>query len=208
MLAAGLRRNRALHVVAAVAFAATLGIAPSQATPSATSQGAGSAGATRVVASSPVIGRRYEIVNRYHFDNRACLDAFASGGGVAGNRVGLFRCTGGVTQKWRVYRNPESDAYPFKFVNEVNSLLCLTENGMGAPYTLEVCSPGSTRQSFTTQAALPAGSGTYILWVNDPVGDGDILADAFGSECCRDGMSVGNWWFTGSALQKWDFVQS
>jgi hypothetical protein len=48
----------------------------------------------------------------------------------------------------------------------------------------------------------------YILWLNDPVGDGDILADAFGSECCRDGMSVGNWWFTGSALQKWDFVQA
>jgi hypothetical protein len=206
MRAGGPKRLRGLGAVAAVTFAAMLGTAPALAAPSTAPPAAAGAGpaATRVAAAGPVLGRRYEIVNRYHFDNRACLDAFESGGGVAGNRVGLFHCTGGRTQKWWVYRNPESSAYPLKFVNDVNRLLCLTENGTGYAYTLEVCSAGSASQSFTTQAAIPGG--TYILWYNDPVGDGDILADAFGSECCHDGMSVGNWWFTNSDLQRWDFV--
>jgi hypothetical protein len=131
-----------------------------------------------------VLGHRYEIVNRYHFDNRACLDAFESGGGGAGNRVGLFHCTGGRTQKWWVYRNPESSAYPLKFVNDVNRLLCLTENGMGYAYTLEVCSAGQ-REPELHHAGSDPGGHVHPL-VQRPVGDGDILADAFGSECCHD----------------------
>ena len=88
--------------------------------------------------------------------------------------------------------------------------LCLTSNGVGQQYTLDFCflndGVPDASQTFTTQAATPAGSGTYILFLNDPTGDNDILADAFQSGCCRDGMPVGNFTFTGSALQKWDFM--
>jgi hypothetical protein len=154
----------------------------------------------------------YEFVNKYPFQNRACLDAFASGGGAPGNKIGLFHCTGGATQHWTLWRHNGSAAYPYWIVNAASGL-CLTDNGLSQQYTLNYCwtSDGTitgkpnARQTFTTQAALP--SGMYILFHNDPTGDGDILADAFQVDCCTDGMRVGSFWFTGSPLQKWDFVR-
>jgi hypothetical protein len=229
------RRKRwslVLGSAAVVMFTTTIGVAPAHATPPTTAHrtpviasSTGSdptasdgtavkkaaqeraAAGVRAAAVPPVQGP-FEIVNRYPFENRACLDAFESGGGVPGNPIGLFHCTGGATQHWNLFANG-STAYPYWIVNAASGL-CLTGDGIGQQYTLDYCfltngTPDAS-QTFTTQAALPPGSGTYILFLNDPTGNNDILADAFQSGCCRDGMAVGNFTFTGSPLQKWDFV--
>jgi ricin-type beta-trefoil lectin protein len=145
----------------------------------------------------------------YRIQNRRsgnCLDHFTDGTGPYGNWVGMFTCNSSPSEKWQLISSG-NPAYPYLFKN-LDSQWCLTAPGFiaqsGYYYYADICDSFDVYQTFETQVATRGG--TFILLLNDPTGDGDILVDEHQATCCFNGSPVGNFGFTNDPLQRWNFI--
>jgi hypothetical protein len=120
----------------------------------------------------------------------------------------MFDCNASSSEKWQLIRST-STVYPYQFRN-VLSGRCLTaaaspgNPGIGRYYFMYACQENNPYQRFETQVALSGG--TFILYINDPTGNGDILVDEYQTTCCANGSPVGNFTFTNHPLQRWNFI--
>jgi hypothetical protein len=155
---------------------------------------------------------RFELRNRYYLDTSGnpnmCLDAHDDGGGLRRNRVGLWHCNGGISEKWHIWQNVSRPDWQFEIWNartpvDGANLRCLdypaSSGGRnGVQYELWDC-VGTPGQKF--RMAWNEDLGAYIFAVE--LGGPHNHIDAFASGGGRDGNPVGNWAWTGHALQHW-----
>jgi hypothetical protein len=136
-----------------------------------------------------------------------CLDAFAGEGGGNGNHVGLWRCNGGPTELWSLYRIPGGGAYDIAIYSPVTgrSLDYPASSNGAAGWQYELWDyrgwPGySDGQRFAISCGLSHSECEVRVAIA-----GNYLMDAFASDGGGNGNRVGTWPYTGSRLQQWSF---
>jgi hypothetical protein len=156
---------------------------------------------------------RFEIRNRQH--TGMCLDAHNNGQGLNHNRIGLWQCNGGITEKWHLYENLSRPDWEFELVNartpeDGKANRCLdypADSGgrNGFQYLLWDCVE-SSGQKF--RLALNTNLNAYIFAVQ--LGGANNHMDAFANDPAGGGNlnKVGNWAWTGHPLQHWQFREA
>ncbi|RKT55208.1 RICIN domain-containing protein [Saccharothrix australiensis] len=133
-----------------------------------------------------------------------CLDAHYNEGGGNGNRVGLWDCNGGITEKWYVYNNGNTGNYWMKIIN--------ARSGRSLDYPAS--SGGANGWQYILWDYYPStGQQYWPFWRSDTsdyeisvlLGGGANVMDAFASDGGGNGNRVGNWSITYSPLQRWTF---
>ncbi|GIE99467.1 RICIN domain-containing protein [Paractinoplanes rishiriensis] len=149
---------------------------------------------------------RYELRNSY---TGTCLDAHFNGGGLNGNRVGLWQCNGGISTQWDLYENIDAVDYRFQLVNartptDNSQRRCLdypanSGGANGFQYLLWDC-VNSSGQKFRRDYNADLGAYIFAVMLGGPHNH----IDAFASGGLGNGSPVGNWAWTGHPLQHWE----
>jgi hypothetical protein len=135
-----------------------------------------------------------------------CLDAFYSEGGGNGNRVGLWDCNDGITEKWDIWQDTLAhDGWDISILNARNqkSLDYPASSGGALGWQYELWTQAeSTGQRFAV-TCNPAPWANCRIQVQ--ISGDSVTMDAFASDGGGNGNRVGNWSITDSPLQRWSF---
>jgi hypothetical protein len=163
--------------------------------------------------SSELYGTYY-VVNR---ETGKCLDAFASGGGVNGNKVGLWTCNDGITEQWHLYRVTYETRRVWVFLNARSwRALDYPAESYGAygwqyqiwDYHSSIL--GQQFRDYYVSTRFPCEKYwecSNLEFANLLGSQGYNIMDAFASDGGGNGNRVGNFWSTGSWLQHWYLVK-
>jgi hypothetical protein len=209
-----MRFRKAVTMLAAVVLAATL--TPAAALVPATGATAGPVSIMAVddLRTPDPLYNGIQYLGTYYLENRGaykCLDAPADQGGANNRPLDLWECNQGPPLRWQVYytNRPRNPNFPYWFENEVFTDKCVDypANSGGANnfrYNTYACSytPG---QMFQISAYNTAIGGRLI---SVELGGVNNVMDAFANGCCDNGRPVGNWVWTGHALQHWHFQKT
>ena len=135
-----------------------------------------------------------------------CLDNFASGGGQNNSPVGLWACTGGATQLWRLREFNAGATYNYELVNNASGR-CLdypasAGENPGAQFNVYDCLNGASNGQNLARRRLSDGTDALI----SPKGPGNLAVDAYASSWVGNGSPVGLWEYwgdPGNKLQHW-----
>ncbi|GIG58644.1 hypothetical protein Lfu02_30160 [Longispora fulva] len=142
------------------------------------------------------------IVNKW---TGRCLDAWYSDGGGNGNRVGLWDCNGGISEKWYLYNNGSSGPYWLEIIN--------ARTGRSLDYPAS--SGGANGYQYLTWDYMNSTGQRYWPYLHTDTNDYEIsvelggganVMDAFTSDGGGNGNRVGNWSITNHPAQRWTFV--
>lgn len=137
-----------------------------------------------------------------------CLDAPLDWGGGNNVNLALWTCNGGSTLRWEVfyYNRAANPAYRYYFRNVRFNTKCVdypasSGGANGFRFNTYDCVYGSG-QMFSIGAYNPNRIGRLL---SVQLGGANNVMDAFANGGTDNGRPVGNWAWTGDALQHWYF---